>query len=208
MTKPAVVSQLNVPRDPEVLTILIADAHPRMRDGLASALAGLAPRVEILHADSLQGVLATLAAHPDTALVLVGAFHGALADDVYLQPDVLRTQLAVEFQASQESQEPERTTPRAAAARDATEVDLTKRQLEVLALLVQGKPNKVISRELGLAQGTVKVHTAAIFRALGVSNRTEAAFAVSSLGIPMPEIVGSRRVEREISAPRQMLVPA
>jgi len=66
----------------------------------------------------------------------------------------------------------------------------------------------VISRELGLAQGTVKVHTAAIFRALGVSNRTEAAFAVSSLGIQLPEITGSRRVEREISAPRQMLVPA
>ncbi|MCG6877192.1 MAG: response regulator transcription factor [Betaproteobacteria bacterium] len=205
MTKPAVVSQRNAHRDREVLKILIADAHPRTRDGLASALEGLAPRVEIFHADSLQGVLARLAAHPDTALVLVGALNRALGGDVYALPDVLRTQLAVEFHESQEAEGP---TPRAAAARDATEVELTKRQLEVLALLVQGKPNKVISRELGLAQGTVKVHTAAIFRALGVSNRTEAAFAVSSLGIQLPEITGSRRVEREISAPRQMLVPA
>jgi DNA-binding NarL/FixJ family response regulator len=54
---------------------------------------------------------------------------------------------------------------------------LTARQLEVLALLAQGRPNKSIARELGLSEGTVKVHLLAIFRALGVRNRTEAVVA-------------------------------
>ena len=51
---------------------------------------------------------------------------------------------------------------------------LTERQIEVLGLLSQGKPNKLISRALGINEGTVKIHLAAIFRALNVSNRTEA----------------------------------
>jgi len=54
---------------------------------------------------------------------------------------------------------------------------LTQRQLEVLALLARGMPNKLIARELGLSEGTVKVHLLAIFRALDVSNRTEAVVA-------------------------------
>lgn len=56
-------------------------------------------------------------------------------------------------------------------------IRLTNRQLEVLKLLLQGKPNKIIARELDLSEGTVKIHVAAIFRALGVTNRTEAAVA-------------------------------
>ena len=60
-------------------------------------------------------------------------------------------------------------------------VELTQRQAEVLALLVQGKPNKIISRELGLAQGTVKIHVTAILRKLKVSNRTQAALTASRL---------------------------
>lgn len=54
---------------------------------------------------------------------------------------------------------------------------LTARQTEVLRLLAQGRPNKSIARELGLSEGTVKVHLLAIFRALGVRNRTEAVVA-------------------------------
>lgn len=60
---------------------------------------------------------------------------------------------------------------------------LTGRQLEVLRLLVSGMPNKQICRELGLGEGTVKVHVAAIFRALEVGNRTEAAQAARRLGL-------------------------
>jgi DNA-binding NarL/FixJ family response regulator len=51
---------------------------------------------------------------------------------------------------------------------------LTPRQLAVLQRLLQGLPNKLIGRELGLTEGTVKIHIAAILRALRVRNRTEA----------------------------------
>jgi len=54
---------------------------------------------------------------------------------------------------------------------------LTPRQIEVLRLLARGLPNKVIARELGLAEATVKVHLLAIFRVLQVRNRTEAVVA-------------------------------
>ena len=52
---------------------------------------------------------------------------------------------------------------------------LTPRQQQVLQLLVQGKSNKEIARSLGLGEGTVKIHMAALFRNLGVANRAAAA---------------------------------
>jgi DNA-binding NarL/FixJ family response regulator len=58
---------------------------------------------------------------------------------------------------------------------------LTERQVEVLQLLSQGKPNKLIGRSLGISEGTVKIHLAAIFRALNVRNRTEAVVAAQAL---------------------------
>lgn len=54
---------------------------------------------------------------------------------------------------------------------------LTERQIDVLRLLSQGKPNKLIARDLGISEGTVKIHLAAIFRALNVRNRVEAVVA-------------------------------
>ena len=60
---------------------------------------------------------------------------------------------------------------------------LTERQLGVLQLLVEGKSNKEIARTLHLAQATVKVHLASIFRALAVENRTQAAIAAERLGL-------------------------
>ena len=65
----------------------------------------------------------------------------------------------------------------AAAASPPAVHGLTQRQLDVLALLARGLPNKLIARELGLSEGTVKVHLLAIFRALDVRNRTEAVVA-------------------------------
>jgi DNA-binding NarL/FixJ family response regulator len=60
-------------------------------------------------------------------------------------------------------------------------VGLTPRQSDVLALLLQGKPNKLIARELNLSVETVKDHVAAVLRALGVSTRTQAVLAVSQM---------------------------
>lgn len=54
---------------------------------------------------------------------------------------------------------------------------LTPRQRDVLTLLVEGKSNKAIARELDLGEGTVKVHMAALFRSLDVRTRTAAAVA-------------------------------
>jgi DNA-binding CsgD family transcriptional regulator len=65
--------------------------------------------------------------------------------------------------------------------------DLTERQRQVLALLLQGKPNKLISRELGLAQGTVKIHITAILKKLKVANRTQAALAASRFGLAVKQ---------------------
>ncbi len=58
---------------------------------------------------------------------------------------------------------------------------LTERQVDVLRLLSLGKPNKLIARDLGISEGTVKIHLAAIFRALSVRNQTEAVVAARSL---------------------------
>jgi len=60
---------------------------------------------------------------------------------------------------------------------------LTARQLEVARLLAQGSANKAIAAMLAMSESTVKVHTTAIFRALGVSNRTEAMLAIQRLTI-------------------------
>ncbi len=68
----------------------------------------------------------------------------------------------------------------------AQHVGLTLRQSQVLGLLAQGKANKVISRELHLAEGTVKIHVTGIFKALKVTNRTQAAIAVARLGLNLP----------------------
>ncbi|MCA3179323.1 MAG: response regulator transcription factor [Burkholderiaceae bacterium] len=59
---------------------------------------------------------------------------------------------------------------------------LTERQLDVLALMMRGRSNKLICRELDLAEPTVKNHVSAILRTLGVSSRTEAVVAANALG--------------------------
>jgi DNA-binding NarL/FixJ family response regulator len=63
-------------------------------------------------------------------------------------------------------------------------MDLTTRQHEVLALLMQGKSNKAISRVLNLAEPTVKNHITGILKALNVTNRTEAVVKASRTFLP------------------------
>ena len=58
---------------------------------------------------------------------------------------------------------------------------LTARQMEVARLLAQGCANKAIAGMLAMSEGTVKVHIAAIFRAFGVTNRTEAVLEIQRL---------------------------
>jgi DNA-binding NarL/FixJ family response regulator len=62
-------------------------------------------------------------------------------------------------------------------------IDLSPRQRDVLRLLIEGKPNKTICRELDLSESTVKTHLAAIFRKLEVESRTQAVLAAARLGL-------------------------
>lgn len=60
---------------------------------------------------------------------------------------------------------------------------LTARQIEVLELMARGLPNKSIANTLNVAEGTVKLHVAAILRELGARNRTQAVTEASRLGL-------------------------
>ena len=63
---------------------------------------------------------------------------------------------------------------------------LSPRQREVLMKVIQGKPNKVIAREMGISDHTVKSHVMGVLAALGVNNRTEAVYRAASFGILSP----------------------
>ena len=110
--------------------------------------------------------------------VMIGALKLVLSGGVYLPPEIMSQTAAASGVAQDEA--PYRATPPTPA-----ELGLTPRQTDVLALLVQGKPNKIICRELNLAEGTVKIHVAAILKALGVMNRTQAVVVVSQLGMKL-----------------------
>lgn len=64
---------------------------------------------------------------------------------------------------------------------------LSGRQAESLAKVVQGKSNKVIARELGISEATVKTHLSAVFAALDVHSRTEAVYAIARLGLRLQD---------------------
>ena len=68
---------------------------------------------------------------------------------------------------------------------------LSPRQLDVLRLLVEGKPNKLICRELDLSESTVKTHLAAIFRKLNATSRTQAVVAAARLGLRLSGPAGN-----------------
>jgi len=63
---------------------------------------------------------------------------------------------------------------------------LTRRELEILGLLAQGKSNKEIARDLGLSPNTIKTHLANLYEKLGVRNRTQAVMSAADLSLTMP----------------------
>jgi DNA-binding NarL/FixJ family response regulator len=69
-----------------------------------------------------------------------------------------------------------------------TEAGLTRRENDIIALLAEGYSNREISRTLFLSEKTVKAHLAAIFRKLGVTNRTKAAMAAVAMGMGSSEV--------------------
>ena len=67
------------------------------------------------------------------------------------------------------------------------EYNLTQREHDILELLAEGRANREIAQHLYLSEKTVKAHLAAIFRKLGVTNRTQAAMMAVQMGVgPVP----------------------
>ena len=61
--------------------------------------------------------------------------------------------------------------------------ELSERQRAVLLRLLQGKANKIIARDLGIAEGTVKAHLWSVYQLLGVASRSQAMCRVHELGL-------------------------
>jgi DNA-binding NarL/FixJ family response regulator len=114
--------------------------------------------------------------------VMVSALQLVFAGGIYIPPEILSREGSTSPSAAQTRLAPDkaRVTP--------AELGLTGRQLDVLALMMQGKSNKAICRVLDLAEPTVKNHVTAVLKALKVTNRTEAVIAVGELGWDLPPV--------------------
>lgn len=77
------------------------------------------------------------------------------------------------------------------AALDAPAAKLTARQIDVLMMLAKGASNKQIARNLGLFEGTVKLHVKALLRKLGARNRAQAVLAGVRAGYLKNELLGA-----------------
>ncbi len=97
-----------------------------------------------------------------------------LLGEIYVPP------LAMDSGQGHSAGAPDRSVSQAAGG--APPKGLTLRQREVLALMAKGQPNKEIARNLGMLEGTAKVHVRAIFRNLEVNNRTTAVYVGIRLG--------------------------
>ena len=146
---------------------------------LRQRLPGL-PVVALSSSDDRDTVLAALDAgamgfipKSSTSSVFVAALKLILANGIYLPPAVFLSGPRTADEGA----------GAAAPARSPADLGLTARQADVLHLILQGKPAKLICRELDLSAGTVKAHTSAVLRALNVTTRTQAVVVAGKLGL-------------------------
>jgi DNA-binding NarL/FixJ family response regulator len=111
--------------------------------------------------------------------VIINALRLVMSGGVYIPPEILAGGLTAAPQVHYAAADNPMASPEAAG--------LTERQINVLALIMQGKNNKTICRALNLAEPTVKNHVTAILRVLKVTSRTEAVITVNKLGWKIPE---------------------
>lgn len=134
----------------KVVVISASEAHHDVRDALEHGAAGYIPK-------------------SSSVKIMLSALDLIFSGGVYVPPTVLRESSSGEAETRAGSPVP--------PADPQLEQLLTQRQREVLDRLREGKSNKQIAHELGLSEGTVKIHMTAIFKSLGVRNRTQAAMA-------------------------------
>ena len=148
-------------------------SHPAIAVVMLSAFNDRDNVVKSLDAGA-QGFIAKTASRD----VLLSALRLVLAGGIYIPPEILTTVATPLAQPPKTTGLESRLQPQ--------DLGLTDRQMDVLALMMQGKSNKLICRQLDLAEPTVKNHVSAILKALNVSNRTEAVLAVAALGWTPP----------------------
>ena len=153
--------------------------------------------------DGIESTRRLRAAHPDVAVVILTSFSdrarivqaldaGAVG---YLLKDATPDELERGIRAAARGEAP--LDPRAASAllsarsRPEPAGDLSQREREVLVLVAEGLPNKLISRRLGISEKTVKAHLTSVFRAIGVDDRTQAAVWAVRNGLVEPPGQGS-----------------
>jgi DNA-binding NarL/FixJ family response regulator len=112
--------------------------------------------------------------------VMLGALQLVFAGGIYIPPEILKAKPSDAAAKPSDAVAKPPTSP--------GELGLTERQLDVLALIMQGKSNKAIGRVLNLAEPTVKNHVSAILKALNATNRTEAVIAVNKMGWQFPPV--------------------
>jgi DNA-binding NarL/FixJ family response regulator len=103
--------------------------------------------------------------------VLVSALRLVLSGGIYIPPEILARSGHL------------LTTERGAPPRVPHDLGLSEREARVLRLLLEGKSNKLICRELDLAESTVKNHVTQILKALNVTSRTQAVIAAAQMGL-------------------------
>jgi DNA-binding NarL/FixJ family response regulator len=122
--------------------------------------------------------------------VMLGALQLVFAGGIYIPPEILKAKPSgAATKASDAAAKPSEAAAMPPAS--PAELALTERQLDVLALIMQGKSNKAICRVLNLAEPTVKNHVTAILKALNSTNRTEVVIAVNKMGWQFPPVAKS-----------------
>ncbi len=106
-----------------------------------------------------------------TAKEMVNALRIVLAGDIFIPPQLFGNSNTV---LGQNGTAPSLTVVAEKNSKPINNHGLTNRQMEVLQYLAEGLSNKGIALKMNLAEGTIKVHVAAIYHALQVSSRLDA----------------------------------
>lgn len=156
------------------LTVL-RERHPEIPVVVLSAANDRKTVLEALDKEAM-GFIPKTAATP----IILNALRLVLLGGVYLPPEVLNDSTTPAPSADARGKLPAIKTP--------ADLGLSPRQAQILALIMQGKSNKIICRELALAESTVKLHITSILRALNVANRVQAVIAVGRIGLRLDTI--------------------